>query len=93
MPQTSTKQMTTPVDENKELGFGAMLLAEGEDGGYEPVAVVSTISEAREIADGHLEIRLIEIEKGKDPMYPARYVVWVRGDRGLYRNVFTFEAD
>jgi hypothetical protein len=93
MTQTITNQTTTPVDENKELGFGAMLLAEGEDGGYEPVGVVSTISEAREIADGHFETRLVEIEKGKEPMYPARYVVWVRGDRGMYRTIFTFEAD
>jgi hypothetical protein len=93
MALTIAKKTTTPVDENMELGFGAMLLAEGEGGAYEPVGIVSTVSEAREIADGDFENRMVAIEKGAEPMYPTRYVVWVRGDRGMYRTIITFEAD
>ena len=93
MPQTTAKKMTsTPIDETADLGF-ALLVAEGEEGGYEPVAMVSTIREAREIADNDFEIRMVAINKGAEPMYPARYAVWKQGERGTYRIVSTFEAD
>jgi hypothetical protein len=88
---TATKKTTTPIDETIDLGF-ALLIAEGE-GGYEPVAVVSTIREAREFADQDFENRMVEINKGAEPMYPARYAIWTRGDQGKYRVVSTFEAD
>ena len=32
------KQTTMPIDETRELGFETMLVAESEEGGYEPVA-------------------------------------------------------
>jgi hypothetical protein len=93
MTQTTENQTTAPVDENAELGFGAMLLAEGEGGGYEPIGIVSTISEARDIADADFENRMAACAKGEEPLYPARYVVWARGDRGTYRTILAFEAD
>jgi hypothetical protein len=92
MPQTTTNQTTTPIDEQDELGFGTMLVAESDEGGYEPVAMVSTIREARELADENLRIRMSELENGGQPMCPVRYVVWGRGDFGTYRIICTIEA-
>jgi hypothetical protein len=90
---TAIKQSATPIDETAELGFGAILVAEGEGGGYEPIGIVSTVREARQIADEDLEIRMEDITKGAEPMYPAHYAVWTRSDRGAYRVIATFEAD
>jgi hypothetical protein len=55
--------------------------------------VVSTVREDREFADQDFEKRMAETNKGTEPMYPARYAIWTRGDRGVYRVVTTFEAD
>ena len=93
MTQTAAaKETNIPVDETIDLG-SALLVAEGEGGGYELVAVVSTIREAREFADQDFENRMVEINKGVEPMYPARYAIWTRGHQGKYRIVSTFQAD
>jgi hypothetical protein len=92
-PTAAENQTSAPIDETIELEFGTMLVAESEDGGYEPVAMVITIREARELADEDLQIRMSELEKGGQPMCPARYVVWARRDQGTYRTITTFEAD
>jgi hypothetical protein len=89
---TAAKRTSTPVDETVDLGF-ALLIAEGAAGGYEPVAVVSTVREAREFAGRDFEERLREADKGAEPMYPARYAIWTRGGQGKYRTITTFEAN
>jgi hypothetical protein len=80
-----------PVTETSDLGLG-MLIAESEDGAYQPVAAVSTIREAREMADSDLRGRMSRFEKGEEPMYPARYLVWARNDRGDFTSVAEIEA-
>jgi hypothetical protein len=45
------------TDETTDLGIG-LLIAESEDGAYEPVAPVSTIREAREMASNDLRGRM-----------------------------------
>jgi hypothetical protein len=93
---TTTKektQISAAVDEDTELGFGTMLIAENEDGGYEPVGIASTISEAREIASRDFQNRMLASKSGADPLYPNRYALWVRGVRGMYRTITTFEAE
>jgi hypothetical protein len=50
---------STTVDETADLGF-VLLIAEGEGGGYEPVAVVGTIRDAREFADQDFETRMVK---------------------------------
>ena len=69
----------------------ALLIAESEDGGYQPVSAVSTINEAIEIAEADFERQKEELDRGEEPTCPARYVVWARGFDGAYRNVHEFE--
>ena len=67
-----------------DLGL-AMLIAEDEEGHHEPVAVVGTISEAREIAESDLRGRMRRLERGEDPgICPYTYKVWARGVDGGY---------
>ncbi len=53
------------IEETTELGIG-MLIAESEDGAYEPVAPVSTIREARDMAREDLRGRMADLEEGGD---------------------------
>jgi hypothetical protein len=63
-----------------------MLIAESEDGQYEPVGVVASIGEAREIAESDLRGRMRRLERGGDPgMCPSAYKVWANGIDGDYR--------
>jgi len=63
-----------------------MLIAEDEEGQYEPVAVVASISEAREIAESDLRGRMRRLERGEDPgLCPYEYKVWANGIDGYYR--------
>ena len=87
-----TKKQTTsydgfafPLQPDTELGL-AMLIAEDEEGHHEPVAVASTINEAKEIAESDLRSRMRRIERGEDPgICPYTYKVWARGIDGDYR--------
>jgi len=74
-----------PIQPDTNLGL-AMLIAEDEDGQYEPVAVVGTINEAREVAESDLRGRMRRLERGDDPgICPNTYKVWARGVDGSYR--------
>lgn len=73
-----------PLKPDTDLGL-AMLIAEGEDGQHQPIAVVGTISEAREAANSDLRGRLRGAELGEDVgICPIRYKVWARGVGGSY---------
>ena len=61
-----------------------MLIAETDDGHYEPVAVVASIDEAREIAASDLRGRMRD-RAGETPACPVSYKVWARGMEGNYR--------
>ena len=64
-----------------------MLVAEDEEGGYEPIAVTSTLNEAYELAASDMARRMNQLNQGNDPgLCPARYALWVRGPRGEYAN-------
>lgn len=71
---------------DKQLDSG-LLVAEAEDGGYEPIALVSTINEALELADDNFRRRLKEFEGGRETMCPARYAVWARGFERAFERV------
>jgi len=90
MPRT-TKQPKThdgiafPLQPDTELGL-AMLIAEDEDGHYEPVAVAATINEARELAESDMRARMRSMESGGDAgICPVRYKLWARGIDGDHR--------
>ena len=82
---TSYNGFAFPLQPDTELGL-AMLIAEDEEGHHEPVAVASTINEAKEIAESDLRSRMCRIERGEDPgICPYTYKVWARGIDGDYR--------
>ena len=88
----TTKQTKTPatpgfaieIKGDTELGL-AILVAVYEEGGYRPVGVAISINEAREIADSDMRGRLRDLEAGKTPACPERYMVWAQGIGGDYR--------
>ena len=74
-----------PLQPDTQLGL-AMLIAEDEEGHQEPVDVVSTINEAKEIAECDLRSRMCSLERGEDPgICPHIYKLWARGIDGDYR--------
>lgn len=79
---TPTTTNATLTNETAELAYGSLLIAEAEDGSYEPVGVVSTIEEARTLAGENLQQRRSDLTKGESPMCPDRYVIWQRGRKG-----------
>ncbi len=92
---TTTKQNKTQaarfggfafqLQPDTDLGL-AMLIAEDEEGHHWPVAVVSTINEAKEIAESDFRGRMRRLERGDDPgLCPYLYLIWARGIDGEYR--------
>ena len=77
---------TIEIKDDANLGL-AMLIAEFGDGSYQPVAVVVSINEAREIAASNLRGRMKQLERGGEPACPERYVVWAQGHDGGYCQV------
>jgi len=92
MTPTAANQTSISVDEDMALGFGTMLVAESEEGDYEPAGMVDTIREARELANENLKIRMNELESGGHPMCPSRFVVWGRRYDGTYHIICTIDA-
>jgi hypothetical protein len=96
--QTKTTKETTPgfaikINPQTELGL-AMLIAETEDGHYEPVAVVASVSEAQEIAKSDFARRLEGVAMGcEDVTCPARYAIWAQGLGGEYKPLREYEID
>ena len=85
MKTTTYNGFALPLEPDTVLGL-AMLIAEDEDGHYEPVAVAATINEAKEIAESNLRGRMRSIERGEDAgLCPVRYKLWARGIDGDYR--------
>ena len=73
------------------LGF-AILIAESEAGDYQPVGVVGSISEAREVANLDLKNRMRSLENGGSPMCVYCYKVWGQDEAGSYRIVEEIEV-
>jgi hypothetical protein len=81
-----------PLQPDTDLGL-AMLIAEDEEGHHEPVAVASTINEAKELAESDLRGRMRRLEHGDDPgICPYTYKVWARGIDGDYRIAHEMDA-
>ena len=91
-PATTYNGFALSLEPNTELGL-AMLIAEDEDGHYDPVAVASSINEAKEIAESDLRSRMRSIEHGDDAgLCPIRYKLWARGIDGDYRLAHEIKA-
>jgi len=74
------------IKDDTELGL-AMLIADLGDGHYQPIGVVVSINEAREIAASDMRGRMRDLEAGDTPACPEGYVVWAQGLEGTYREV------
>jgi hypothetical protein len=58
----------------------SILIAEDEEGNYEPIEIASSANEAREIAQSDMRRRLRAIESNEDPgICPYEYKVWKDG--------------
>ncbi len=89
---TTEEQRGFAEIETADLGL-AMLIAEDEEGHYEPVAAVASITEAREIAASNMHAKQRRLEAGDDPgLCPYEYKVWASGIDGGYRVVGTINA-
>jgi len=94
---TKKQKTTTPgfaivIKDDTELGR-ATLIAEDEEGHYQPIGVVVSLNEAREIAQNDLQMRMDELERGGDPgLCPYYYKVWAQGLEGTYRIAATIPA-
>jgi hypothetical protein len=94
-----TKQQTDtyngfaiPLEPDTDLGL-AMLIAEDEDGHYEPVASASTINEAKSLAKSDMLNRMRSVERDEHPgICPTCYKLWARGANGAYRLALEIEA-
>jgi len=74
-----------------ELPWIAVLIAEDADGCNEVVGAISTVREAIEIAEGDLDRRRAEIERGGAPMCPEVYRLFAQAPKAGYAVVW--EAD
>jgi hypothetical protein len=75
-----------------DLGL-AMLIAEDEEGNHEPVAVTSTIREAKELAASDFCDRMDRLERGDNPgIFPYIYKLWARAINGDYRIAYEIQT-
>lgn len=88
--QRNTKGLAFTIQPNTQLGL-AMLIVEDEERNYEPVAAVSTIREAREIADYDFEMRLQQTDRGESVLCPFRYKVWAQDGEGTFQVAFAMD--
>jgi hypothetical protein len=73
-----------PLQPDTDLGL-AILMVEDEEGHSEPIAVVGTISEAKEAARSDFRDRTRRLDRGEDAgLCPSQYKLWARGIDGEY---------
>ncbi|MGA7413937.1 MAG: hypothetical protein WBW33_25900 [Bryobacteraceae bacterium] len=88
----SNSGFAIPLENDTDLGL-ALLIVEDEQGHYEPVANVSTINEAKELAADDLRCRRERLERDEDPgLCPYAYRLWARGTDGEFRVACEIEA-
>ncbi len=89
---TSNNGFSAPLENDTDLGL-ALLIVEDEQGHYQPVANVSTINEAKELAADDLRRRCERLERDEDPgLCPYAYRLWARGTDGEFRAACEIEA-
>ena len=89
-PKNATPGFAIAIKDDTELGM-AILVAEFGDGTYQPVGVVVSINEAREIAGSDMRGRMRDLERGGTPACPERYLVWAQGLDGDYITAATIQ--
>src|SRR4051794_19249127 len=90
MAKASAKRIEIRDDAN--LGI-AMLIAEDEQGNYEPMAAAVSINEARDIAQSNLRSKIRRLEREEDPgLCRFAYKLWAKGLDGSCQLVKEFNA-
>jgi len=80
---------TTNLKRENEIG-AAFVVAQDEEGNYEPVALVGFVSEAEEIIADDLKRRFQKLDRDEDPgLCPYEYILWARGINGGYEIIGT----
>ena len=82
-PSNATPGFAIKIEDDTELGL-AILVAEFADGTYQPIGVVVSINEAKEIVEGNMRCRMRDLERGGEPACPECYKVWAQGLGGEY---------
>jgi hypothetical protein len=85
------RRVGIPESETADLGLAILVAEAGEGLGYEPVGVVGSVREARELSITDYVGRCRRLEGGEDPLCPEHYVLWRRGSSGLYRPLTVFD--
>ena len=62
-----------------------LIIAENEEGTYQPLNVAGSLNEAREMVDHDRKSRARELEQGKTPMCVYCYKIWNVGPDGSYK--------
>ena len=70
MNHPTTNHENQQIRPDADLGL-AMLVAEDEEGGYEPVAVASTLSEAYELAASDIVLRMKKLNGQRPGALPG----------------------
>ena len=73
--------LANALSPKQQLGL-AILIAENELGAYEPIGVVGSIEEAREMAREDMAGRFEDMAHDRDPMAVDIYRLWVRKSNG-----------
>ena len=82
-----------PPQDTTELSL-AILIAEDEEGWTQPIAIASSIKEAKELALSDFVSRSRRLEHGEDPgICPHDYKLWARGVEGEYIVTSSIEAE
>lgn len=84
----TTEGFTCLIENDTDLGNG-ILLADLDTCSV-PVAVVSTIDEASDVAESDMADRIHRLAQGETPECPESYSLWARGIGGDYRLLRTF---
>jgi hypothetical protein len=72
---------TIEIKNDANLGL-AILIAEDEEGNYEPIGAAVSINEAREIAQSNLRAKRRRLERDEHPgLCPFAYKIWAQGPR------------
>lgn len=70
-----------------------LIIAESEEGGYEPVGEAVNSQEACEIAASDMRRRKKELEAGQAPMCPFQYNLWGRNRDGSFKPLAQIQAE
>ena len=81
--KNATPGFAIKIEDDTELGL-AILTAEFADGPSQPIAVVISINEAKEMVEGNMRQRMRDLDRGGEPACPECYKVWAQGLGGEY---------